>query len=101
MPRLAQTFNKEVIQAVVVGPPAPIASFARFVHRACLREPLHVCCCRTMCAQNSLPLPHHRRLRETPGTFDVDWDIRAQAIMVFCRVDTSSQSTRADRAGSV
>ncbi|KAI3998066.1 hypothetical protein K525DRAFT_275661 [Schizophyllum commune Loenen D] len=34
-------------------------------------------------------------------TFDVDWDIRAQAIMVFCRVDTSSQSTRADRAGSV
>ena len=35
------------------------------------------------------------------GRLTVDWDIRAHAIMMFCRVDIRSQSTRADRAGSV
>ncbi|KAI5897156.1 uncharacterized protein SCHCODRAFT_01124747 [Schizophyllum commune H4-8] len=37
MPRLEQTYDKEFIQSVVARPPAAIASFARFVHRAFLR----------------------------------------------------------------
>ena len=37
MPRLERTWDKEFIQCVVAGPPAAIASFARFVHRAFLR----------------------------------------------------------------
>ncbi|KAI5833292.1 hypothetical protein K523DRAFT_265688 [Schizophyllum commune Tattone D] len=37
MPRLERTWDKEFIQRVVAGPPAAVASFARFVHRAFLR----------------------------------------------------------------